>query len=139
VPIIDDVKVVPDDTLLIRNAPTHNSVVEGDEMVPERTASIAQLGLYQEGKDLEKALSTHCEADGGHKVIPGFIQLIRPQKWFFIIGSVGGICAGSSFPVAGWMLGEAVQSLTDTLARPDVNTWSLWFLLLSIMDLFIYL
>lgn len=41
--------------------------------------------------------------------------------------------------IPGWMTGEAVHALSDRFAKPGINTWALWFLILGVIDLFIYL
>lgn len=90
-------------------------------------------------EDLEQPISPELEKEERRRSVRNFFKLLKSQRWFFIIGTVGGLIAGGSFPIAGWMTGEAVHSLSDQSARPSINTWSMWFLILAIIDLFIYL
>lgn len=92
-----------------------------------------------EGEDVEQPISPEMEKEERRQSFRRFFRLIKSQKWFFLTGILGGILAGGSFPIAGWMTGEAVHSLSDAYANPGINTWSLWFLILAIIDLFIYL
>ena len=74
-----------------------------------------------------------------HGIARGFLRLVQSQKWFFLIGLSTGVLAGMSFPIAGWMTGKAVHSLSDAKVRPGINTWSLWFLVIAIIDIFVFL
>jgi ATP-binding cassette subfamily B (MDR/TAP) protein 1 len=92
-----------------------------------------------DGEDVEQAVSPELEKEERRQSFQRFFKLIKSQKWFFTIGIIGGVLAGGSFPLAGWMTGEAVHSLSDANANPGINTWSLWFLIMAIIDLLIYL
>jgi ATP-binding cassette subfamily B (MDR/TAP) protein 1 len=59
--------------------------------------------------------------------------------WVFSAGFFGALLAGAAFPIAGWMTGGSVKSLSDVTFRPETNTWSLWFLILAFVVLFLYL
>lgn len=73
------------------------------------------------------------------RIARGFLTLVQSQKWFLFIGLSAGVLAGMSFPIAGWMTGKAVHSLSDTEVRPSINMWSLWFLVIAIIGIFVYL
>lgn len=115
------------------------SSLEHGALVSRSKALETNYTAQAEVEDVEQAFSSVLDEPARHGYMHGFLVLLRHQKWFFIIGTLGGVCAGSSFPIAGWMLGKAVQALSDERARPGINTWSLWFLILSIIDLFTYL
>lgn len=68
-----------------------------------------------------------------------FFKHIVSQKGYFITGGLAGVLAGIPYPIVGWMTGNAVHSLSDVKARPGINSWSLWFLVVAIIDLFSYL
>ncbi|KAJ9093316.1 hypothetical protein QFC20_007139 [Naganishia adeliensis] len=91
-----------------------------------------------DGGDVEQAVSSELDKEERRRSLQRFYQLLKSQRWFFTIGIIAGVLAGASFPIAGWMTGEAVHSLSDRFAHPGINTWSLWFLILAVIDLFIY-
>ncbi|GHJ89384.1 hypothetical protein NliqN6_5786 [Naganishia liquefaciens] len=91
-----------------------------------------------DGEDVEQAVSPEMGKEERRQSFQRFLKLVKSQKWFFLIGTLGGIIAGGSFPIAGWMTGKAVHSLSDAYANPGINTWALWFLILAIIDLVIY-
>jgi ABC-type multidrug transport system fused ATPase/permease subunit len=68
-----------------------------------------------------------------------FFQLVKTQKWFFLAGTLGGLAAGASFPVAQWMYGQVIDSLLDKDVRPSSNTWVRWMLVFAIAVLFVFL
>jgi hypothetical protein len=69
----------------------------------------------------------------------GFLKLVHSARWLFLIGALAGVFAGSAFPLVGWMTGESIRSLSDPPALSEINTWSLWFLILAIVYWFVQL
>lgn len=70
-----------------------------------------------------------------------FFRYLNDQKFWFSIGILGALVTGASFPIAGWLTGESVNSLSiegdnERLQR-EVNRWALWFLILALADLII--
>lgn len=89
-------------------------------------------------RDLEVASPTmepESKRDHGGAVVRAMIK----QRWLFSAGFVGALLAGAAFPIAGWMTGGFVKSLSDVTFRPRTNTWSFWFLILAFVVLFLYL
>lgn len=72
-----------------------------------------------------------------------FWRYLNDQKFWFSIGIVGAVATGSSFPIAGWLTGGAVSSLSiegdDNRLKSETNRWALWFLILALADLVIVL
>lgn len=72
-----------------------------------------------------------------------FFRYLDDQKLWFTIGITGAIVTGASFPIAGWMTGEAVNSLSiegnNAALQSQTNRWALWFLVLALADLVIVL
>ena len=101
--------------------------------------NISRNTALTDGEDVEQAVTPEMGKEERRQSFQRFFKLIKSQKWFFLVGTLGGIIAGGSFPIAGWMTGEAVHSLSDAYANPGINTWALWFLILAIIDLVIYL
>ncbi|KAJ9101252.1 hypothetical protein QFC21_003471 [Naganishia friedmannii] len=112
----------------------HPTDDNGTMIHPTTSRTTAQTG----DEDLEQPISPELEKEERRRSVRNFFKLLKSQRWFFIIGTVAGLIAGGSFPIAGWMTGEAVNSLSDRFSRPGINTWSMWFLILAIIDLFIY-
>lgn len=72
-----------------------------------------------------------------------FLRYVNDQKLWFCIGVVGAAATGASFPVAGWLTGNAVNSLSiegdNARLQSETNRWALWFLTLALADLVIVL
>ena len=118
----------------------------------------SSLAIKQSGKESTKS-DGHSSGDSAsassdkidkakakeekRKMLRTFMRFVWEQRLFFLVGIVGGIATGASFPIAGWMTGGTVNSLSiendDARLRSEVNRWSLWFLILAIVDLFIVL
>lgn len=96
-------------------------------------------GTATDSGDVEQPVLPELDKEERRRSLQRFYQLLKSQRWFFTLGIIAGVLAGASFPIAGWMTGEAVHSLSDRFAHPGINTWSLWFLVLAVIDLFIYL
>ncbi|EPQ28417.1 uncharacterized protein PFL1_04244 [Pseudozyma flocculosa PF-1] len=77
------------------------------------------------------------------KARSAFFRYVWSQRVFFAIGILGAIATGGSFPVAGWLTGKAVNSLSiqgdDARLRREANYWAQWFLVLAMADLVIVL
>ena len=68
-----------------------------------------------------------------------FFRYLNDQKFWFSIGVLGAAATGASFPVAGWLTGGAVNSLSiegdNARLQRESNRWALWFLVLALADL----
>ena len=73
------------------------------------------------------------------KILKSFVMYIHMYRWWFIVGSLGAIAAGSFFPLAGWMLGQAVGTLSipndPSAVRSETDRWALYFFILAIASL----
>ncbi|PWN46891.1 P-loop containing nucleoside triphosphate hydrolase protein [Violaceomyces palustris] len=90
------------------------------------------------------ATADQDEEDKGRRPLRGaFLRYVWSQKTCFAIGICGALMAGASFPLAGWMTGGAVNSLSiqgdDGRLRHEANLWSLYFVILASADLIIIL
>jgi ABC-type glutathione transport system ATPase component len=105
------------------------------------TSTCGQLKVVgpEDAQDLEEASSTSIVEDDKRRSLKRFFTLLKSQKWLLTIGLVSGLVAGASLPVSAYMLGQAIYSLSDQLARPSVNTWSLWFMVMAFINLSIFL
>ncbi|KAJ9475209.1 putative Alpha-factor-transporting ATPase (putative) [Pseudozyma hubeiensis] len=72
-----------------------------------------------------------------------FLRYLNDQKLWFAIGVAGAALTGGSFPIAGWLTGNAVNSLSiegdNARLKSETNRWALWFLTLALADLVIVL
>ncbi|GAC95710.1 multidrug resistance protein 1, 2, 3 [Pseudozyma hubeiensis SY62] len=72
-----------------------------------------------------------------------FFRYLNDQKLWFAIGVAGAALTGGSFPIAGWLTGNAVNSLSiegdNARLKSETNRWALWFLTLALADLVIVL
>ncbi|EST08563.1 ABC transporter-like protein [Kalmanozyma brasiliensis GHG001] len=98
----------------------------------------------------EKSLSSRAPSEPRSKAVrkeekrrlrKTFVRYLNDQKLWFAIGAVGAAATGASFPIAGWLTGGVVNSLSiegdDARLRREVNRWALWFLILALADLVI--
>lgn len=105
------------------------------------TSTCSQLKTVgpEDVRDLEEAMSTGIDNNDRRRTLKRFFTLLGSQKWLLTIGLVSGLVAGASLPVSAYMLGQAIYALSDQFARPSVNTWSLWFLVMAFINLLIFL
>jgi ATP-binding cassette, subfamily B (MDR/TAP), member 1 len=62
--------------------------------------------------------------------------------WRFVLpGIIFSLVLGGSFPVAGWLTGQVVQTFTiqgnDAELRRQADRWSFWFLMIAVIDMFV--
>ena len=107
------------------------SILFPPEHGPEDPAS----ALHQ----LEQAVFPEMKKEDRRQSPHSISKLITSQKWFYLIGTLGGLSTGVSYPIAGWMTGGAVHSLSDVSAYPGINIWAFWFLILAIINLVVCL
>lgn len=79
----------------------------------------------------------------GRGLFRKFCRIAAIRKWYFFIGIIGAIVGGGSFPVAGYLTGKAVASLSiegDTpRMRSESDEWALWFFVVALADVVIFL
>ena len=72
------------------------------------------------------------------EVLRAFIGYFHKFQTYFIIGAAGAIAVGASFPLAGWMTGEAVSTLSiandPSRLRSETDRWALFFFILALAD-----
>ncbi|KAN0061083.1 hypothetical protein ACQY0O_006818 [Thecaphora frezii] len=116
---------------------------------------IHETGLSKAGISQKSPSSTSGEGNGlsnqkktqeraqKHMLLKTFFRYVWSQRLFFAIGITGALATGASFPIAGWLTGGAINSLSiegdDARLRREANRWSLWFLILALADLVIVL
>ena len=69
-----------------------------------------------------------------------FVSLLRKQWWLIVIGSLLATCLAVSFPIVAWLSGYAIESLGFSdlqRMRHDTDKWSLWFFIISIINIFL--
>ncbi|KAG9087952.1 hypothetical protein FRC06_002288, partial [Ceratobasidium sp. 370] len=68
-----------------------------------------------------------------------FLKLLWGYKLWILIGCGGALCAGASFPVAGWLIGFVVQSLSiqgdDQRLLAEARYWAMWFFILAMVNI----
>ena len=122
-------------------------VKDADLALPTNTA--ATLPMKADPEDT-KSLASKAESDHRSKAVrkeekrrlrKTFLRYLNDQKVWFAIGILGAIASGASFPIAGWMTGGAVNSLSiegdNERLKRETNRWALWFFVLALADLVI--
>ncbi|KAJ1025573.1 hypothetical protein NDA18_003916 [Ustilago nuda] len=107
--------------------------------VPIKSDPQDSKGLGSKGKsDAQRKAS---RKDEKRRLRKTFWRYLNNQKFWFSIGIIGAIATGASFPIAGWLTGGAVNSLSiegdDNRLKSETNRWALWFLILALADLVI--
>ncbi|KAJ1020783.1 hypothetical protein NDA16_004173 [Ustilago loliicola] len=104
------------------------------ESDPEHTKDLTS-------KEENDARSKAVRKEEKRRLRKTFWRYLNDQKFWFSIGIAGAIATGSSFPIAGWLTGGAVNSLSiegdDNRLKSETNRWALWFLILALADLVI--
>ncbi|CAO1619358.1 unnamed protein product [Sympodiomycopsis kandeliae] len=91
----------------------------------------------------DSPLTPHPDRSKGPVVMRKLFKVLGAQKWFYLLGVFGAIAGGASFPIAGWMTGDAVEALSidydNNLLRSRTTFWARWFFILACADLIIFL
>ncbi|WFD25790.1 ABC-type xenobiotic transporter [Malassezia nana] len=67
-------------------------------------------------------------------------RLIWSQWWLLAIGVLLTTALGVSFPIVAWLSGYAIDALGDqdpSAMRHDENVWSMWFFIISLINIFL--
>ncbi|CAE6499324.1 unnamed protein product [Rhizoctonia solani] len=68
-----------------------------------------------------------------------FIRLLAQYGLWIAMGIFGSICIGASFPIAAWLVGFVLESLSihddDSRLLREARAWSMWFLVLSMVNI----
>ncbi|QRW20720.1 ABC transporter [Rhizoctonia solani] len=68
-----------------------------------------------------------------------FIRLLAQYGLWIAMGIFGSICIGASFPIAAWLVGFVLESLSihddDNRLLREARAWSMWFLVLSMVNI----
>lgn len=86
--------------------------------------------------------SPHPDRSSVGRIMRKLGGLVKRQKWAFLIGCIGAIIGGGSFPAAAYLTGEAVDSLSiqndNARLKSESSFWALWFFIIACADLFIF-
>ncbi len=70
------------------------------------------------------------------QILRKLVHYLGMYRWYFIAGCIGATLGGGLFPLAGWMVGEAVGTLSipfdPAAVRRETDKWALYFFILSI-------
>ncbi|KAH7338340.1 P-loop containing nucleoside triphosphate hydrolase protein [Rhizoctonia solani] len=68
-----------------------------------------------------------------------FFGLLGRYGFWILTGIIGSICIGASFPIAAWLVGFVVESMSihedDNRLLREAKNWSMWFLVLSMVNI----
>ncbi|KAL5638199.1 hypothetical protein ACGC1H_005039 [Rhizoctonia solani] len=68
-----------------------------------------------------------------------FLQLLSKYGHWILVGIAGSMCIGASFPIAGWLIGFVIESLSiqgdDERLLREGRYWAMWFLVLSMVNI----
>lgn len=150
----------PEPQPVVTSATTSNSTSRSTYQVSGRTLTIGQLEHSAEssyaaparlgaGQSSVGSIADE-DTDGAGNDFPPLRKrqlfgnlkaYVGPQWWYFFVGFIGAVASGASFPVAGWLTGEAVQALSiqgdNSRLRSEANDWALYFFILALVDLLI--
>ncbi|KAG8712504.1 hypothetical protein FRC11_015002 [Ceratobasidium sp. 423] len=138
-----------------QSTPNSGAWVSGSASKQEETSSVSvkfstpQVPLYRPVSAVSTAktavddtlerglLVSEQPARGG--LTARFFELLGKYSHWILIGVAGSMCIGASFPIAGWLIGFVVQSLSihgddDRLLR-EGRYWAMWFLILSMVNI----
>lgn len=120
-------------------------VKDADLALPSNTAAVVPINVHdQESKSPQgQAESDHrskaVRKEEKRRLRKTFLRYLNDQKFWFSIGILSAVATGASFPVAGYLTGGAVNSLSiegdNARLQRESNRWALWFLVLALADL----
>ncbi|QRW25216.1 ABC transporter transmembrane region [Rhizoctonia solani] len=68
-----------------------------------------------------------------------FFRLMGRYSQWILIGIIGSLCIGASFPIAGWLIGFVIEGLSihdnDEQVLREGRYWAMWFLVLSMVNI----
>ncbi|KAF8756598.1 ABC transporter transmembrane region [Rhizoctonia solani] len=68
-----------------------------------------------------------------------FFRLMGRYSQWILIGIIGSLCIGASFPIAGWLIGFVIEGLSihdnDEQVLKEGRYWAMWFLVLSMVNI----
>ncbi|CAE7222292.1 unnamed protein product [Rhizoctonia solani] len=68
-----------------------------------------------------------------------FFSLLGQYGVWILAGIIGSICIGASFPIAAWLVGFVVETMSihddDNRLLREARNWSMWFLVLSVVNI----
>lgn len=120
---------------------------DADLALPTNTAATVPMkadaedikGLGGNGDDVPRSKAARKEEK--KHIRKTFLRYLKDQRSWFSIGIIGAIATGTSFPIAGWLTGGAVNSLSiegdNERLKSETNRWALWFFVLALADLVI--
>ncbi len=130
------------------HAPESAPATKEADRAQASVAAGTELGTAK--ADDTKSLTSHSDSEHRSKMAKKeekrrlrktFLRYLNDQKFWFSIGLLGSVATGASFPIAGWLTGGAVNSLSiendNQRLRSETNRWALWFLILALADLVI--
>lgn len=116
---------------------------QDDPAVPPASADDEAEGTSR-SKDEAAAVDTspHLARSRWRHVFRKLFAMLAAQKWFYLIGLVGAVLGGGSFPIAGWMTGQGVDALSisgdNARLRSESDRWALYFFVLAMADLVVF-
>ncbi|QRV83861.1 ABC transporter transmembrane region [Ceratobasidium sp. AG-Ba] len=88
-------------------------------------------------ESMEKGLLVKDSKPSG--IFGRFLKLLWAYKFWISIGCIGALCAGASFPIAGWLIGFVITSLSiqddDARLLAGARYWAMWFLILAMVNI----
>ncbi|KEP51643.1 ABC family B (MDR/TAP),protein [Rhizoctonia solani 123E] len=119
---------------------------ENQDTIPATSFTLPQLVKSRPDSDAS-TVAVPPEAlesgDAGEAKTPGslsrrFIRLLSRYSFWIMGGVVGGMAIGASFPIAAWLIGFVMQTFSiqddDSRLLREARKWSLWFLILALIN-----
>ena len=114
--------------------PTNTAAV-----VPIKTDSEDTKSVASNGESIHRSKAVRKEEK--RRLRKTFLRYLNDQKFWFSLGFLGAVATGTSFPIAGWLTGGAVNSLSiegnNERLQHETNRFALYFLILALTDLVI--
>ncbi|KAG8777844.1 hypothetical protein FRC12_000178 [Ceratobasidium sp. 428] len=102
-----------------------------------RAPSIMSVAKTAVDESMEKGLL--AQESEPHSITVRLLKLLWGYKFWILIGFIGALCAGASFPVAGRLIGFVIDTLSiqgdDSRLLSGARYWAMWFLILASVNI----
>ncbi|KAG8737610.1 hypothetical protein FRC10_008038 [Ceratobasidium sp. 414] len=102
-----------------------------------RAISVTSVARTAVDESMEKGLL--AREPESNSIFVRFLKLLWGCKLWILIGCGSALCVGASFPIAGWLIGFVIESLSiqddDQRLLAGARYWAMWYFILAMVNI----